>query len=98
MLDPCLSFLGLLNKGGNLVFGESLLYGRNFALVLLATDIAPAQKKKFDSFLARTATPSDCRYSKAELGAALGYPALSAIGIKNAKAAKAYLAKAQARD
>lgn len=98
MLDKPLSFLGLLNKGGNLIFGETLLHSRNLELIILATDVAPAQGKKFEAFIAKNGLLVDRTYTKAQLGEALGYPALSAIGVRNKKAAKAYLEKLEAKE
>ena len=85
-MDKILSFLGLLNRGGKTLVGPAL--EKSLAKVhflFLAKDAS-----RLEQWLRRDlALPLDVTYTKVQLGEALGFPELSAIGITDNKAAKA---------
>ena len=91
-MNQALNFLGILNRAKKLRIGEEVFHSRKGGLLILATDVAPAQKKK----LLDLASPNieiSRTFTKEQLGSALGYEELSAILLEDKKAAKAYLAK-----
>ena len=91
-MNRALSFLGLLNRGGRLVFGqgiESALH--KIDLLLVANDAKNKERMIQKAISAKLVLCTD--FSKAELGSALGYDELSYIGIKGKKEAKAFLNK-----
>lgn len=93
-MDADLQFLGLLNRGGRIRFGEDVLHSHRPALLLIATDASENSKKKYLDYATSRGIRTYMGHTKAELGSALGYEVISCILIEDQKAAKAYLAKA----
>ena len=89
MKDKTKGFLGLLRKGGRLYFGETLLYSIDkVKLVILARDAEPGTKKTYFAKTESRNIPLLVLSHKETLGGAIGFSSISAIGIKDAKAAK----------
>ena len=89
MKDKTKGFLGLLRKGGRLYFGETLLYSIDkVKLVILARDAEPGTKKTYFSKTESRNIPLIVLSDKKTLGEAIGFSQVSAIGIRDAKAAK----------
>lgn len=89
MNPKTLGFLGLLRRGGRLELGESLRdKPRKCALILLATDAKESTKKHFHDKAGTYHIPVIETGTKEELGQAIGFAECSALGIKDAKAAK----------
>ena len=92
-----LTFLGLLNRGGRILFGPSLEHSLGKVdLLLIATDAAHPERMEAKAKTANTITRK--AYTKAELGQALGYDELSFVAIRGKKEAKAFLAKAKGEE
>ncbi len=91
--------LGILNRAGLLAFGyDALTKMRKAALVLLAGDASPASLAKIASAAKRQGIEVLTVGSKAELGAPLGYPELSAVAILSRKGANSLKEKLQKGD
>ena len=92
-----LSFLGLLNRGGKIVFGPGLEHSLGKAnLLLIASDASSPSKMQDKAVAAGIVTIST--YTKAELGQALGYEELSFVAIRGKKECKAFLSKAKGEE
>ena len=93
-MKKALSFLGILNRGGRLVFGPAIenALGR-LSLLIVANDAAG--KDKMSVKAQNRGVPTLSQYGKEELGQALGYDELSYVGILGKKEAKAFLEKAK---
>ena len=83
--DAALGLLGLARRAGGLVLGseavrQSVRSG-GVALVLLAEDAAPGQAAKVERLLAHGTVPWRRFGTRNELGAALGGPPYSAVGV-----------------
>ena len=95
-MDKILSFLGLLNRGGKTLIGPSLEKGmRKVNFLFIAND--SKRKEEFLIQVSHHNIPYDSHYGKGELGESLGYDELSAVGIIDAKAAKAMKEKIKER-
>ncbi|MDO5330156.1 MAG: hypothetical protein Q4F15_01815 [Bacillota bacterium] len=89
MNDKSLQFLGLLNRAGKLLIGESLLYKMDrIAILILADDASDRSRKTYLNKAKSAEVAVLGGYSKAELGASLGLGEVSAIGLLDKKAAK----------
>ena len=81
-------FLGLLNRGGSLLIGDDLrLHLSRVDLLLLAIDAKEGTKKSYEEKAAHQKLSFHYVGTKQELGHAIGYEEISAIGIKGRKAA-----------
>lgn len=89
-----LSFLGLLNKGGNLIIGEALDCQRHLALLIVADDAGKDAQRRAESLINKLGPILMKGYSKSQLGQALGKDEVSLVGISSKKAALALLGKA----
>ncbi len=90
MKDRILGLLGLANRGGNLIYGDSIYYAlpkNKVRLVILATDASANTTKKVmdktSTYLASVVSFA----TKAELGHALGKGDLAVVGIMDANLA-----------
>ncbi len=90
MKQRLLGLLGLANRGGNLIYGDSIYYSlpkNKVRLVILATDAsANTTKKVMDKasfYLASVVSFA----TKAELGHALGKGDIAVVGIMDANLA-----------
>ena len=88
-MNEVLSFLGLLNKGGKLLIGEKILYARKGSFMLIANDSGLAARKKFLDKAESLRIAFSLDFDKGSLGSSLGYKEISAVLIKDGKAAKA---------
>ena len=89
MKDKTKGFLGLLRRGGRLYFGETLLYSLGkVKLIILARDAEIGTKKLYFAKTETRNIPLLLLSEKKILGEAIGFSSISAIGIKDAKAAK----------
>ena len=93
MNEKALHFLGLLNKGGSLIFGPALLHSHRLSVLIIAIDASPTSQKELHSLANKTKAKILAGVRQEELGSALGYPKLSGIGVKDPKAGKALIAK-----
>ena len=93
MKEKALSFLGILNRGKATLIGASLLHAKKLSLVLLASDCSSNSEKEIRAVAAKFSCPVLEGASKEELGKALGYEDLSAVGVTLPKAAKALISK-----
>ena len=91
-MNRALSFLGILNRGGKLVFGQAIESALpRLDLVLVANDALNPQRILTK---AKNLHKEVCmNFSKEELGSALGYEELAYVGIKGKKEALAFLTK-----
>jgi ribosomal protein L7Ae-like RNA K-turn-binding protein len=81
-------FLGLLNRGGKLLVGSSLLdHMEQAKLILLAEDASPNTKKAALDKAKYRDIPVLPVPLKSELGQALGFDQISVVGITDNKAA-----------
>lgn len=78
-------FLGLARRAGAVVLGtdavREALRRDSVALVVLATDAAPGQTGKIERRLSHGSVPWRRAGTRAELGAALGAPPMTAVGV-----------------
>lgn len=84
-----MGFIGLLNRGGNLVFGESVYFSYKVSLLLLASDCSANSRKKALSYASKYNLDVVEMLNKSELGSSLGYEELSVVGIINRKSSLA---------
>lgn len=92
MKEDALSFLGLINRGGYTLVGEPLINKLSKVhLLLVATD--SKREAEFKEKAARRHIPCLTICSKEELGQALGFEELTAVGITSKKAADALINK-----
>lgn len=97
-LPPCLSFLGLLNRGGMTLIGPAITGKKKPYLIILATDASPRSKKEIISYCKKEGIPLDNSFNKSLLGLSLGFEEISAVGISDKKAAESYLHKASRKE
>ena len=97
-MKRALSFLGILNRGGNLIIGMNVLYAHKGALLIVAKDASEGSKKKLRDFASRLCIPLSETFSQEELGSALGYEKISCALLSSRHEANAYLAKLEAND
>ena len=91
--------LGILNRAGLLCFGGDVLPKmRKAALVLLASDASENSLAKILPAAKAKGVETMVIGSKAELGAPLGYPELSAVLVLSKKAASSLKEKLQKGD
>ncbi|MCQ2742343.1 MAG: ribosomal L7Ae/L30e/S12e/Gadd45 family protein [Bacilli bacterium] len=82
-------FIGLLNKGGRLLIGSSLLASISKAkLIILAEDASETTKKTVLDKAASRHIEVLMTPSKGALGSCIGFDEISSIGVIDAKAAK----------
>ncbi len=87
--EKALGFLGLLNRGGALLIGDALRLGiKKASLIVLAEDAKDATKRFYEEKASFRAIPILWMESKEELGHAIGYDEVAAIGVKDQKAAR----------
>lgn len=96
-MDDILGLLGLLNRGGKLIFGQSIFFSRNIKLLLLANDASKNSKDKAINFAKNNSIEIIELYSKDSLGECIGYEEISLIGIIDSKAAKAIKKKIESK-
>ncbi len=96
-MDEVLGLLGLLNKGGKLVFGQSIFFSRKIKLLLLAKDASKNSKEKAINFAKSNSIDLIELSSKEILGQAIGYEEISLVGIIDSKAAKAMKNKVESK-
>ena len=81
-------FLGILNRGGSLLIGDDLrLHLKKADLLLLANDAKEGTRKAYEDKAISSHLPLFYAGKKEELGHAIGYDEISAIGVKGKKAA-----------
>ncbi len=91
MNDSTLGFIGILFKGHKALIGNEAKNCSKGKLAFLASDASLNTKKEVSHLL--EGIPVIERYSKAELGEALGYPEVSLILVTDKKAATSLLRK-----
>lgn len=84
-----IGFIGLLNRGGKLLFGEASYHSPKTKLLLLATDCSSNTRKKALSYASKFNIEVLEAFSKAKLGEALGYEEISLLGITDKKSSLA---------
>lgn len=94
--DKSLGLLSISRKGGNIVLGEeqvgSLARAGRARLVILASDAGPHTVRRARSFVSGTQQPVlSLRYSKDELGDALGTTACAIAAISDVRLAQAFV-------
>lgn len=95
-LDRSLGLLAISRKGGNLVLGEEPVAAATRAkkarLVLLASDAGGHTVRRAKSFVAGTAQPLlTLRYTKDELGDALGTTSCAIAAVLDVRLAQAFV-------
>lgn len=97
-MDKTLGFIGILNRGRKVLIGDSAYYGiYDGHYAFLASDCSENTKKAALSAIKKNEIPVDTSYSKKELGAAIGYDAVSFLVITDKKAAKKLVAEKEER-
>ncbi|HAS56250.1 MAG TPA: 50S ribosomal protein L7ae [Firmicutes bacterium] len=96
-MDEVLGLLGLLNKGGKLIFGQSIFFSRKIKLLLLAKDASKNSKEKAINFAKNSSIDLIELSSKEILGQAIGYEEISLVGIIDSRAAKAMKNKIESK-
>ncbi len=91
MNDSTLGFIGILFKGHKALIGNEAKNCSKGKLAFLASDASLNTKKEVSHLLEDI--PVIERYSKVELGEALGYPEVSLILVTDKKAATSLLRK-----
>ncbi len=94
--DKSLGLLSISRKGGNIVLGEEPVGATTRAgrarLVLLASDAGPHTVRRAKSFVAGTAQPLlTLKYTKDELGDALGTTSCAMAAITDVRLAQAFV-------
>lgn len=94
--DKSLGLLSISRKGGNIVLGEEPVGATTRAgrarLVLLASDAGPHTVRRAKSFVAGTAQPMlTLKYTKDELGDALGTTSCAMAAITDVRLAQAFV-------
>ena len=88
MADPALQLLGLAARAGAVVPGtERVVTGVRagaVAFALVADDLTATGRAKLVPVLEREAVPFAVRYTRAELGRAVGKSPLAAVGVADA--------------
>lgn len=92
-MNEALLFLGLLNRGGKTLIGETILHHLKEGEVLILASGDSATAKRLEEKALRAKTTILRGVSKSELGSALGYPELTAVYVKDRKASRALEAK-----
>ena len=91
-MNRALSFLGILNRGGKLVFGPAIEGALPHLDLLLVAFDAKGSTRILTK--AKNLQKEVCPlFNKEQLGQALGYDELSYVGIKGKKEALAFLSK-----
>ena len=96
-MDEVLGLLGLLNKGGKLIFGQSIFFSRKIKLLLLAKAASKNSKEKAINFAKNSSIDLIELSSKEILGQAIGYEEISLVGIIDSRAAKAMKNKIESK-
>lgn len=86
-----LQSLGLYNRAGLLLFGPALYGAKSLGALLVASDASSRSKKEAKALADRTGAKLIEGFTQEELGKPVGRDALSALGIKEGKAAKAII-------
>ncbi|MDY5440917.1 MAG: hypothetical protein SPG64_01670 [Candidatus Enteromonas sp.] len=92
-MNDALSFLGLLNRGGKTLIGETILYHLKEGEALVLAEADSSSAKRLEEKAIRAGVTILRGVSKSELGNALGYSELTAVYVKDRKASKALIAK-----
>jgi ribosomal protein L7Ae-like RNA K-turn-binding protein len=91
MKERILGVLGLANRGGNILFGESIFYSLpkgKVKLVILASDASANTTKKVMDKTTYYVTEVATFATKAELGHALGKGEIAVLGVMDVHLAK----------
>ena len=87
--DKTLGFIGILNRGRKTLIGSAALEGIGKGrFAFLAKDASANTRKEAPSALKKNPLPLNEEFTKAELGAAIGYESVSFLVVTDAHAAK----------